>query len=157
MKNIIFIILSLFVLVNLAGAQGYGWNYENRTTTTVKDSMTWANAALTLYYQVHPQVTTRDTLPLKTSRFWAGKGSVNKRTKLLNIATAQLDSTARYAIIRPDSLLIGSWMRFIVTDATNTDTSQAVSIKRAERYQVYYYFDDVSTNLIRQFLLLLIQ
>jgi hypothetical protein len=157
MKNIIWILLLLFILAGLVNAQGYGWNYENRTTTTVKDSMAWANAALTLYYQVHPQVTLRDTLPRASSRFWSGKGSVNKRTKLLNIATAQLDSTTRYAIIKSDSLLMGSWMRWIVTDGTNTDTSQAVPIKRAERYQVFYYFDDVSTNLIRQFLLLLIQ
>lgn len=152
----LFFILSLLILASVSSGQisgGWGWNYERRTlTANESDSMTWANAALTLYYQVHPQTTDQDTLPLKSSRFWAGKGAANKRTRLLAIATTQLDSTVRYVPIKSDSLLFGRWMRFIVTDATNTDTSEAIRISGYDKFMVYYYFDDVSTNLLRQYL-----
>ena len=157
MKTLFLILIAVFVLAGMVNAQGWAWNYEDRTKTSVKDSATWANATVTIYYQVHPQITTRDTLFPKASRYWAGKGGANKRTKLVALTTAMLDSTLRYVPIKEDSLLMGSYMRLITDDGTNKDTSQAVQIKGKSKFQAWYYMDDVSTNLLRQFLLLTVQ
>jgi hypothetical protein len=156
MKKLFIILFALLIPILAIGQTGitggYGWNYENRSVTTAKDSMAWANATLTIYYQVYPSGIYQYTAPAKSSRLWAGKGSVNRRTKLITVATAQMDNYVRYAVIKADSLPFGSWIRAIADDGTNKDTSDAVNISGGSKIMFFYYMEDVGTTLIRQYL-----
>ena len=156
MKKLLIVLFALLIPALAIGQTGitggYGWNYENRSVTTAKDSMTWANATLTIYYQVYPSGLYQYTPPTKSSRLWAGKGSVNRRTKLVVIASAQLDNYVRYVPIKTDSLAFGSWIRAIADDGTNKDTSDAVNISGGSKIQVFYYMEKVGTTLVRQYL-----
>jgi hypothetical protein len=71
------------------------------------------------------------------------------------IATTRLDSLARIFVITDQTNYTwGGWLRFILTDGTNTDTSSAVRTGNKEgNITVFYYFDDVGTTKLNQWLL----
>jgi len=150
------IALILFAFTGL-NAQGFAWNQA----VTAGDTMDWDNGAVVLYYQIHPYVNSTGitepvtATPIKASRFWTGSNNGTRRDSLATIATTNLDSLARIIVItNQTNYTWGGWQRFILTDGTHTDTSSAVRIgNKAGALTVFYYFDDVSTNKILQWLL----
>lgn len=157
MKIYLLIITMILLAFTGLNAQGFAWNQA----VTAGDTMAWDNSALTLYSQIHPYVNSTGvsdqitSVPSSASRFWTGSNNDTRRDSLLVIPTTDLDSLSRIFVLTDlTNYTWGGWRRFILTDGTHTDTSAAVRIgNKIGALTIFYYFDDVSTTKILEWLL----
>jgi hypothetical protein len=144
---VLFLIM-LLSFTNLS-AQGFAWNQA----VTAGDTMVWANATVKVYYQFHPYCNSTGTsdvtsVPIVASRFWSGSNNTTKRDSLGLVTAALCDSTARiFVITNQTNYTWGGWLRFYITDGTNSKYSNPVRIGNKQgALTVFYYLDDVGTS-----------